>query len=318
MATLVSAQSARTLSLIENAKREGSLVWYTAMNVRDAEPILEEFRREFPFIKTEITSLAGERLITRAHTEILAGKWLFDVASTNGLSVMRDKLQPYISPESVAFAKEFKDSDGRWTGYDHNYYVFAYNTASIEKTNVPHSYEDLLATKWRGKIVMDPEDYEWYGTLVVIWGREKAGKYMEQLARQNINWRKSHSLIVQLIVAGEYPLGIGYANGVERARERGAPVDWVDTTDPIVTGTNAVGIGAGSRNPNAAKLFVDFLLSRRGQGILKSQKRVPVRDDIKPLFIKADPARLRLRQVPEEVYRNIGEYGSHFRKIFGL
>lgn len=120
------------------------------------------------------------------------------------------------------------------------------------------------------------------------------------------------------MVAGEYPLGIAYTNGVERVKERGAPIDWIDTTEPIVTGINAIGIGAGAKNPNMAKLFVDFLLSKKGQEILSNQKRIPVHNDVKPIFSKADPAKLKLRQVPEEVYRNINEYASQFKKIFGL
>ncbi|MGH8544806.1 MAG: ABC transporter substrate-binding protein [Gammaproteobacteria bacterium] len=312
------SQSTHTNNLIAGAKKEGKLTWYTAMSIRDSKSILETFAKKYPFVKTELVRATGERLINRITTETLAGKWLFDVVSTNGLAVMESKLLAYVSPEAGAYGKQFKDPESRWTGYDHNYYVLTYNTDKVTAQEVPKGYSDLLDPKWKGKIVIDPEDYEWYGTLVLAWGRQKTDKYMKQLAAQNIQWRRGHGLIAQVLGAGEFPLGIPYANEIEKLKKKGAPVEWVDTLDPIVTGLNAIGIGAKSSNPNTAKLFIDFILSKEGQGIIRDRERLPAREDIKPLSLKADPAKLKLQQVPREVYSDIAKYAEQFRKIFGL
>lgn len=312
------SQSTHTSTLVAEAKKEGKLTWYTAMSIRDSEPILKTFAKKYPFIKTELVRATGERLINRITTETLAGRWLFDVVSTNGLAIIDSKLLPYVSPEASAYAKEFKDPESRWTGYDHNYYVLTYSTTKINSQEAPKDYGDLLDPKWKGKIVIDPEDSEWYGTLVSAWGREKTDTYMKQLAAQNIQWRRGHGLIAQVLGAGEFPLGIPYANEIEKLKKKGAPVEWVDTFDPIVTGLNAIGIGAKSSNPNTAKLFIDFILSKEGQGMIRDRERLPAREDIKPLSLKADPAKLKLKQVPREVYSDMGKYAEQFRKLFGL
>ncbi|MGH7928279.1 MAG: ABC transporter substrate-binding protein, partial [Candidatus Binatia bacterium] len=194
----------------------------------------------------------------------------------------------------------------------------AYNTKMVDEKDLPKDYDDLLHPRWKGKILMDPGDYGWYGALVTTWGRNKADTYMRNLAKQDIQWRRGHTLLLQLIAAGEAPLGLPYANATERIKKAGAPVDWVDTLKPIVTGLNYIGISARAKHPHTAKLFTDFILSKKGQEIFRSRGRLPARSDVKPLFPKADPAKLHLAQIPGEVHSNIKEYAQQFRKIFGL
>jgi iron(III) transport system substrate-binding protein len=312
-------QSDHTARLVEGAKKEGKLVWYTAMNIRDAKPILDAFAQEYPFIKTELARLTGERLINRIRTETLAGSWLFDVASTNGLQVItKDKMAVYVSPEANAYAQEFKDPEGRWTAYDHNYYVFAYNGKAVADKDAPRDYEDLLNPKWKGQIVLDPEDYEWYGALAAAWGKEKTDRYMRRLAAQNVQWRHGHGLIGEVISTGEVAMGFPYANQAERLKAKGSPIDWVPSFNPTVTAVNVIGLSAKPLNPNAGKLFVDFLLSKKGQEIIRDMGRLPVRRDVKPLSEKADPEKLKLQPVTGEIYINIRNYAEQFRKLFGL
>jgi iron(III) transport system substrate-binding protein len=305
-------------ALIEGAKKEGTLVWYTAMSSADAKPILDAFTRTYPFIKGEFVDITSSRLALRVNMEALSGRWLFDVASANNLAVIADKLMPYFPPESESIPKEFRDPKGRWTGYDHNYYVLAYNTKMVAKAEVPTHYDDLLNPKWRGKILMDEGDHAWYGALIHAWGKERAESYMKRLADQDIQWRRGHTLLLQLVVAGEAPLGVPYANSTERMKRQGAPVDWVDTFKPIVTGLNYIGVSAKPRNPNAAKLFVDFTLSRHGQEVIRDRGRLPARPSVHPLSAKAHPARLALQQIPEEVYVKNPDYAREFRSIFKL
>jgi iron(III) transport system substrate-binding protein len=312
------AQTPPNSNLIEGAKKEGRLMWYTAMSSRDAQPILEAFMKEYPFVKAEFLNITSSRIINRINTETLAGKWLFDVVATNNLPVISDRLLPYSSPEAKSFSREFRDPENRWIGYDHNYYVLAYNTRMVEEKDLPKDYDDLLHPRWKERIMMDPGDYEWYGALVTAWGRNKADNYMRNLAKQDIQWRRGHTLLLQLIAAGEAPLGLPYANSTERMKKEGAPVDWVDTFNPIVTGLNYIGIAGRPKNPHTAKLFIDFILSQKGQEIFRSRGRLPARSDVKPLFPKADPAKLRLAQIPGEVHSNIREYAQQFRAIFGV
>ena len=312
------SQSAVLSQLVEGARKEGKLVWYTAMSSSDAKPILDAFVKTYPFVEAEFVDITSSRLIQRVNLEALAGKSLFDVASANNLAAIADKLLPYFPPEADGIPKEFKDPKGRWIGYDHNYYVLAYNTRMVSKAEVPKRYEDLLDPKWKGNILMDEGDHSWYGALIGAWGKERTDAFMKKLAAQEIQWRRGHTLLLQLVAAGEAPLGMPYANSTERLKRQGAPVDWVDTLKPIVTGLNYIGISAKANNPHRAKLFVDFILSRHVQEIIRDRGRLPARSSVQPLSPKAHSTRLTLQAIPEEVHLKNRYFAGEFRRIFKL
>ena len=313
-------QTAPTAELLQAAKKEGKLVWYTSMAIDTSKPMVDAFLKQYPFIKADLVRAGEEQLLNRILTETRAGRWLFDVVSSSSIQVLalRNFLSPYASTEAHAFTNELKDPHDRWTGVYNNNLVLAYNTKMVSEREAPRDYADLLDSKWKGKILMDSTDYDWYGTLVTVWGREKAMKYMEQLARQNPTWRRGHGLLAQLIGAGEVPLGWAYNFRIERMKSEGAPVEWVAGFNPIVTTINGVGLGVKASNPNAGKLFIDFILSKNSQEMIRDMRRIPSRSDVKPLAPKMDQSKLRLKLVPGEVSVNADRYAEEFRKIFGL
>lgn len=69
-------------------------------------------------------------------------------------------------------------------------------------------------------------------------------------------------MISQLMAAGEFPLGIVYAHRIESMKKAGAPVEWIKTADPIFVTLSPVAVAAKARHPNAAKLLMDFILSK--------------------------------------------------------
>jgi iron(III) transport system substrate-binding protein len=204
---LWAAQSDRKAKLIEGAKKEGDLVWYASMAIDTAKPMLDAFSKVYPFIKVKLVRTGTAQLINRIRTETLAGRWLFDVVGVSAIQVLaeQDILTPYFSPEREAYPGTFKDPQGRWTATYNNNLVLTYNKDQVSEKEVPKDYGDLLDPKWKGKILMDSADYNWYGTLVAVWGREKATQYMKQLARQDPKWIRGHGLIGQLI----RPRGLG-------------------------------------------------------------------------------------------------------------
>src|SRR6266568_8322682 len=80
--------------------------------------------------------------------------------------------------------------------------------------------------RWKGKFGIDEEEFEWYGTMIDYWGREKAVKYMKALAAQQPQLRRGHSLLAQLLAAGEFPVSLVFPFELEQLKRRGAPVDW--------------------------------------------------------------------------------------------
>jgi iron(III) transport system substrate-binding protein len=315
-----SAQAAQTAALIEGAKKEGKLVWYTSMAVDTSKPLLDAFEKEYPFIKPDLVRAGEEQLMNRILTETRAGKWNFDAVSTSSISVLSERhmLTPYWAPERDAFMDLFKDPQGYWTGIFVNNLVLAYNTRMVAEKDAPKNYPDLLDPKWKSQILMDSTDYDWFGTLATVWGREKTVQFMQRLAHQQPAWRRGHGLTAQLVGAGETALAWAYSFRIERMKREGAPVDWVDSFDPIVVTISGMGLSAKAANPNAAKLLINFATSRKGQEMVREMRRIPARTDVKPVATKMDQSKLKLTPVPKEVYLGLDDHAREFRKIFGL
>jgi iron(III) transport system substrate-binding protein len=314
------SQPAPHSALVDAAKKEGRLVWYTSMAIDTSKPLLDAFQKEYPFIKADLVRGGEEQLMTRITSETRGGMWAFDAVSTSAMSVLveRKLITPYLTPERDAYLSEFKDSQGYWTGIFVNNLVLCYNTKMAGAKDAPKDYPDLLDPKWKGKMLMDSTDYDWFGTLAAVWGKEKTVQYMKRLARQEPLWRRGHGLTAQLLGAGEVPLAWAYNFRIERMKKDGAPVDWIETFDPIVITVNGIGLSAKASHPNAAKLFIDFALSKKGQQMVRGMRRIPARGDIEPLAPKMDQSKLKLKAVPKEVYLHLDDHAREFRQIFGL
>ena len=319
-AASLQAQPTSQSALIEGAKKEGKLVWYTSMAIDTSKPLLDAFQKEYPFIKAELVRAGEEQLMNRVLSEIRAGRWAFDAISTSAIALLPEKkiIQPYLSPNRDAYLSEFKDPNGYWTGIFVNNLILAYNTRMLPAKEAPKDYPDLLDPKWKGKMLMDSTDYDWFGTLVTVWGREKTVQYMQRLAKQEPLWRRGHGLTAQLLGAGETPLAWAYNFRIERMKNEGAPVEWIDSFNPIVVTLSGIALSAKPTSPNAAKLLIDFATSKKGQEMIRGMRRIPARTDIEPLAPKMDQTKLKLKAVPKEVYANLEEYAREFRKNFGL
>ena len=247
------------------------------MAVDTSKPLLDAFLKDYPFMQAELVRLGEEQLMTRILSEVRGGRWGFDVMSGSSIATLVDRqiIAPYLSPGREAYPDEFKDPRGYWTGVFVNNLILAYNTRQVAAKDVPKDYADLLDPKWKGKMLMDSTDYDWYGTLAAVWGREKTVKYMQQLARQEPQWRRGHGLTAQLVGAGETPLAWAYSFRIERMKTDGAPVDWIDTFNPIVTTLSGIGLSAKPTHVNSGKLFIDFVTSTKAQTMIREMRRIP-------------------------------------------
>ena len=312
------AQDSHTQKLIDGAKKEGALVWYMSASIEDAKAILLAFSKKYPFLKTDFFRAGSARLFNRIMNEARAGKVLFDLVAVRGLEthqlVKAGLLQPYVSPESAAYPAGFKDSKGYWVDYFDSYNVIGYNTQLVAREQAPKSWEDLLDPKWKGKIALDEENFSWYGAMTQKWGKEKTQRYMRALAKQDIQLRNGQTLIAQLMAAGEFSVAMVLAHRIEKMKEQGAPVAWVTTLDPVTVSLHPIGIAAKAPHPNAAKLFVDFILSKDGQQLLLSIERTPARPGIDT---KMEARKLKLFPMPPELGERYEQFQKEFREIFG-
>lgn len=312
------AQESRPSKLVEAARKEGKLVWYTSTSIEDAKSLVDAFNKKYPFVRTEFFRAGSAGLLNRIVNEARIGKLFFDVVAIRGLEthqlIQGGLLQPYFSPESKAYPAGFKHPKGLWVDYFDAYQVIGYHTRLVPKDQVPKSYDDLLHPRWKGKIGMDEDLYSWYGALVQKWGKERAHRFMKGLARQEIQFRSGQTLVAQLLAAGEFTVAMVLAHRIEKMKERGAPVEWVTTLDPIAASLHPIGLAARAPNPNTGKLFIDFVLSKEGQKLVLDIGRTPARSGIDP---KMDAKNLKLYPVPPESGENYSQYLKEFREIFG-
>ncbi|MEX0803271.1 MAG: extracellular solute-binding protein, partial [Candidatus Binatia bacterium] len=246
------------------------------------------------------------------------GKYLFDVVHGTGeivLPLMEEELlASYASPERNMIPEDLKDDKGYWTSVYVNSVVLGYNKNLVKRENLPRNYDDLLDPRWKGrKISLDDSYTTFLQGLVSSWGKEKAVAYLRKLAEQEPVIMRGSTVRVQLAAAGEVPLVIAYANIIQNFAEKGAPVDWVPL-EPAVVSVNTVMLGAKATHPNAAKLFIDFTLSKEGQEKLWDFQRIPSRSDVEP-----KPARLfrgyKRHVVHPEDYKNHDEIVKLYSQI---
>ena len=131
----------------------------------------------------------------------------------------------------------------------------------------------------------DTEPYNWFVVSLRFLerrdGKEAALDYMKKLAAQQIQWRKGHSLIGQLMAAGEFPIASELqVHTVERAKAQGAPVEWAILDGVIPISKVAAAITSTGANVFSSALFYDFLLSRPGMETIRASRRIPTRPDM--------------------------------------
>jgi iron(III) transport system substrate-binding protein len=304
---------------LADAKKEGKVVLYVSAQLPLAQTISNAFEKKYPFLKVEITRTSGENLLNRIKTEKLAGKIAFDVVygATVPLMPTLGVVKPYLSAEAKAYPAKFREPKDFWAGVSANYYVIGYNTKLVAKNEAPRDWKDLLHARWKGRFAMDPEEFSWFGAMETYLGEEEAKKLMTGLARQDIQWRKNHTTLAQFLAAGEYPAALVYAHSIEEMKGKGAPIDWVRTTAPIVLDIQAVALSAQPPHPNAGKLFMDFLLSGETQTIIYQDRKIPIRPGVVPESSALHPSGLELYPSPPKVVTNLNHYASRFEQIFG-
>jgi len=145
----------------------------------------------------------------------------------------------------------------------------------IKPTDAPKSYADLADPKWKGKLGIEADDANWLMSVAGVMGEDKTvALFRSVVAANGMSVRKGHTLLSNLVVAGEVPLGLTvYGYRVNELKAKGAPVDGV-VIPPAVALPTGIAVFARAPHPHAAALFMDFFLSD-GQRILAERGNVP-------------------------------------------
>jgi iron(III) transport system substrate-binding protein len=268
----------RQQRLVEGAKKEGTLTLYGSAPPEDLAALTGAFEKKYG-IKVQIWRASSENIVQRAVTEMRAGRHEVDVIDTNGPdmeAIYREKLlqevkSPYLAdliPGAIMPHRE-------WVGNRMNVIVAAYNTKLVKKEELPKTIEDVANPKWKGRLGIEASDHDWFATVASEMGEAKSLKaFRDIVATNGVSVRKGHTLLANLVVAGEVPLALTvYHYKAEQLKNSGAPIDWF-VLPPAVARFQGVGVTRRAPHPHAAVLFFDFMLSD-AQEILSKRDFTP-------------------------------------------
>jgi iron(III) transport system substrate-binding protein len=264
-----------TPALIEAAKKEGQVSYYTSTDLPVAEKVAKAFEAKYSGISVRVERSGAERVFQRIGQEYSSNIHAVDVVNSSDAAHFivwkRDGiLAPYVPEDVVRFPAEHRDVDGLFASFRVWLSIIAYNSSLVKPEEAPKSFADLLDPKWKGKIVKAHPGYS--GTIMTAtyqMQRDLGWSYFEQLAKQNIMQVQSSADPPKKLDLGERAvMADGNEYNIFELKEAGRPVEPVYATEgsPLIIGPN--GIFKSSPNPNAAKLFQSFCLGREAQQLI--------------------------------------------------
>jgi iron(III) transport system substrate-binding protein len=265
-----------TPQLIEAAKKEGKIAWYTSLDLPVAERVAKAFEAKYPGIAARVERTGAERVFQRIGQEYASRIHAVDVVQSSDAAHFivwkRDGiLEPYV-PEDVAkfYPAEHKDSDGMFATFRAWLCVMGYNTNLVKAEEAPKSYADLLDPKWAGKIVKAHPGYS--GTIMTATfqiARDLGWDYLEKLAKQRVMQVQSSADPPKKLALGERAVMFdGNEYNLFQQKEKGDPVEIIYPTEgtPLIIGPN--GLLKNAPNPNAGRLFQSFCFTPECQQLL--------------------------------------------------
>jgi iron(III) transport system substrate-binding protein len=314
-------------TLVAAAKKEGEVTWYTTLIVNQmARPAADAFQRKYG-IKVNYVRNETSDIIRRILNESQAGQIQADVLDgTSGAPVLKraNALQKWLPAVAAQLPKEYMDPEGYWIATSLYVQAIAYNTEQVKKEEAPHSLEDLLDPKWKGKIALSdspsaPGVGGFIGFVLGSMGENRGIDYLKNLARQNVSiLQVSTRQVLDQVIAGEYAIAAHALNHhVAFSANRGAPIAWVQTKPETMASLLVLGLLRGP-HPNAGKLLIDFLMSDEGQAIFRDADYIPVAPNVPPKDSTLRPDSTNFKALyftPETIDENQKKWMNIYQQI---
>jgi len=284
----------QSASLIAAGKKEGKAVVYGSLESDTADAAFGAFKKKTG-IEVDYWRASATKVMDRAVNEYRAGKPLFDVILTNDnpmqIMVKEGIFAKYDSPSAKDFTKESIDPN-LGPRYRNVVIGVVYNKDIIKPADAPKTLEDLVKPQYRGKIVMpDPTQHttttQWVASLDKLMGKEKADKYVRDLAAQKPILVESLLPAAERVATGETPIAITYVKYVYIFGQRGAPLDYVRTGKFMGDG-HYLTLGNKVPHPNAGKAFIDYFLGSENMAMIAKLGEFVNRKGVYPPLADAD------------------------------
>ncbi|MFL6797364.1 MAG: ABC transporter substrate-binding protein [Xanthobacteraceae bacterium] len=269
--------SDREQRLLDGAKREKELTVYASIPSEEITVLAAAFDKKYG-LKVKVWRADSESILQRILAEARGRRFEFDIAAAASSALeplAREQMLVEVnSPLFGDLVPEGLAPHRQWVAIYLNTIVQAYNTNLISKDRLPQTYHDLLRPEWRGNLGIEAEDFDWFAQVVLDLGEAQGLKLFRDIVSSNgISVRKGHSLLANLVSAGEVPLALTvYGFLAEQAKTKGAPLDWFAIA-PLIARPTAQGLARNALHPHAALLFYDFLIGE-AQQILASRQFV--------------------------------------------
>lgn len=273
----------RAQRLADGAKKEGTVVIYTSAPPDDMAVLAAAFEKKHG-VKLQVWRASSEKVVQRTVTEARAGRFEADIIETNGPDIealQREKLlQEVRSPHLADLIPGAIPPHREWLSMRLNIWVAAYNTKLVKKEELPKTYEELTNPRWKGKLGIEGGDANWFSGVVKQMGEDRGLKVFRDIVAANgISVRVGHTLLTNLVIAGEIPMALTVYNyRVEQMKNRGAPIDWF-IIPPTIARFQGMGLARRAPRPHAAVLYFDFMLTD-GQEILLRRGFIPTSKSI--------------------------------------
>ena len=270
----------RDKRLVEGAKKEGQVLFYSTMTVADGKALATAFEQKYG-VRVNHWRGSAEKIVSRAIAEARARRHeadLFETSSHRVEALYRERLlEDFHTPVLRDIVPEaFPRGHRQYVADRFAFFVMGYNTKLVKREELPAAYEDLLQPRWTGRITIEGTDVLWFAAVVKAMGEEKGLAFFRKLAAAiKPEIRHGHIHTAQLVASGEVAFFLtAYNNNIETLKQKGAPVEW-KALQPAFGQAAAIGLSRYAPHPHAALLFTEFVLSKEGQEILKAGNRVP-------------------------------------------
>jgi iron(III) transport system substrate-binding protein len=317
--------TAITPELIEAARREGKVAFYSALDLPLSEKLAKGFEAKFAGVAVRVERSGAERIFQRIGQEQASHINAADVAvSTDAAHFVAWKrsgwLAPFVPQDAAQhFAGEDRDPDGLYTTLCFSLSGLGYNTKLVKPEDAPKSFADLLDPKWKGRIVKAHPGYS--GTILTTTyalAKTLGWSFYEKLAAQRVMQVQSAGDPPKKLALGERAV---QADGVDaildQLKEQGAPIEFVYAAEGTPLITTPGGVFQSAPNPNAARLFYAFLCTPEGQQIFVEANRHSPHPHVRPKAGRTPLSVVKLiRSDPAAVEAESEEVKARYAKLF--
>jgi iron(III) transport system substrate-binding protein len=320
MMTSAAPAYSQSANLIAAGKKEGKAVVYGSLESDTAETAFGAFKKKTG-IEVDYWRASATKVMDRALSESRAGKPLFDIILTNDnpMQIMFKEglFAKYDSPSAKDFTKESIDPN-LGPRYRNVVIGVVYNKDVIKSADAPKGLEDLVKPQYRGKLVMpDPTQHttttQWVASLDKLMGKEKADKFIRDLAAQKPILVESLLPAAERVATGETPIAITYIKYVYIFGQRGAPLDYIRLGKFMGDG-HYLSLNAKAPHANAGKAFIDYFLGAENMTMIAKLGEFVNRKGVHPPLPDAD--KVQFVEMYDLDSKKFAEKKKEYQQIF--